>query len=493
MAFGISPKHIQDIPLEQYTTEQFLVLALEAAQQLKWNIGYTSATGFVAYTSFSMSSMSEEVTVHIANGQAIVNSKCTGNQMLDWGKNKRNTEDFVKAFQHLKNSFTTEELERKYEELKPTFLSEEEALLKQPAQTPKEKIGSFFSIFIPIEGYFITPILVNLNILIFILMVSTGVDFMSPANESLILWGANFRPITLAGEAWRLITSCFLHIGILHLLMNMYALVYIGVMLEPHLGKTRYTTAYLLTGITGSLASLWWHDYTISAGASGAIFGMYGLFLAMLTTNLIEKAERNAILPSIALFVGYNLLNGVRGNIDNAAHIGGLLGGMVIGYAMIPSLKKPGQQTLNYLTISALTVFILASSFIVYKSIPNDIATYDAGIKEFVHTEAKALEVYSLPPNTPDEKYLQGLKEGIDGWKKNIQLTDSFSKLDLPADMVTKNILLKEYSELRLKSYQLQYQSIVENTDQYQEELEGYNEEIEAIIKKIGGEQEEDK
>ncbi|MBC7486865.1 MAG: rhomboid family intramembrane serine protease [Cytophagaceae bacterium] len=493
MAFGISPKHIQDIPLKQYSTEQFLVLALETAKQLKWNIGDTSTTGFVAYTNFSMSSMSEEVTLHIANGQAILKSKCTGNQMMDWGKNKRNTEDFVAAFQHVKNSYTTEELERKYEELKPTFLSEEEALQKRKAQTPKEKIGSFFSIFIPIEGYFITPILVNLNILIFILMVSTGVDFMSPANESLILWGANFRPITLAGEGWRLITCCFLHIGILHLLMNMYALVYIGVMLEPHLGKTRYATAYLLTGITGSLASLWWHDYTISAGASGAIFGMYGLFLAMLTTNLIEKAERNAILPSIGLFVGYNLLNGVRGNIDNAAHIGGLLGGIIIGYAMIPSLKKPGQQTLNYLTISALTVFILASSFVVYKTIPNDIATYDVGIKEFIANESKALEVYSLPPNTPDETYMQGLKEGIAGWKKNIQLIDSFSSMDLPAAMVAKNILLKQYCELRVKSYELQYLSVAENTNQYQEELEGYNGEIEVLIKQLGGEQEEDK
>ena len=141
MAFGISPKHIQDIPLEQYTTAQFLVLALEAAKQLEWNIGYTSTTGFVAYTKFSMSSMSEEVTLHIADGQAILKSKCTGTQMMDWGKNKRNTGDFVKAFQHLKNSFTTEELEQKYESLKPTFLSEEEALQKQKAQTPKEKMG----------------------------------------------------------------------------------------------------------------------------------------------------------------------------------------------------------------------------------------------------------------------------------------------------------------------------------------------------------------
>jgi len=487
MAFGISPKHIQDIPLEHYTPEQFLVLALEAAKQLNWNVGYTSATGFVAYTSFSMSSMSEEVTVHIHGNQATIKSKCTGNQMMDWGKNKRNTEGFASAFTQVKNIFTPEELTHTYEEIKPTFLSEEEAQQKLQAQTPKEKMGSFFSMFVPIEGYFITPILVNLNIIIFILMVASGVDFMEPANESLVLWGANFRPITLEGEWWRLITCCFLHIGIFHLLMNMYALVYIGVMLEPHLGKTRYTAAYLLTGITGSVASLWWHDYTISAGASGAIFGMYGLFLAMLTTNLIEKSERNAILPSIALFVGYNLLNGVRGNIDNAAHIGGLLGGMVIGYAMLPSLKKPAQHTLNYLTLSAITVLILSASFAVYKSIPNTIGAYDKVMNEFVANEAKALEVYSLPDNATNEQYLQGLKKGMEYWNKNIQLIDSFKDTDLPAHVVERNVLLREYSELRVKSYELQYQSVLENTNAYQVELQDYNKKIEAIIKQLGG------
>jgi len=103
--------------------------------------------------------------------------------------------------------------------------------------------------------------------------------------------------------------------------MNMYALLYISLLLEPHLGRTRFLTVYLLTGLTASLASLWWHNLTISAGASGAIFGMYGVFLSMHTTNLIEKSARKALLTSIAVFVGYNILNGLKPNsgIDNAA------------------------------------------------------------------------------------------------------------------------------------------------------------------------------
>lgn len=488
MAFGLSPKYIQDLPLDNLTPEQFLVLTIEAAKKLDWNVDYASETGFIAKTKFSLSSWSEEVKVTIDGNNATLKSECTGSQMVDWGKNKENIEDLIATFNELKNSFTPEELGHKYEELKSHLISEEQDILRQPPPSTKEKITNVFSIFKPTQGYFITPIILNLNITIYILMVISGVNFMQPDNESLIKWGANFRPITLEGEWWRLITSCFLHIGIFHLLMNMYALIYIGLLLEPLLGKSRFTAAYLLTGIIASMASLFWHDLTISAGASGAIFGMYGVFLAMLTTNLVEKSARKELLTSIVVFVGYNLINGLKAGIDNAAHIGGLISGLVIGYTLIPSLKKPDQNRLKYATLSLLTVLVLVSSFAVYKKIPNDIGEYGTKIKEFVSMEAKALEVYNLPQNTSNEKILYGLKDrGIYYWNKNIKLLDSFKDLDLPPEIRTRNRHLKEYCELRIKSYELVYKAISENTEQYKDQIEGYNKQIEMKINELGG------
>ncbi|HYG38517.1 MAG TPA: rhomboid family intramembrane serine protease [Cytophagales bacterium] len=490
MAFGLSPKHIQDLPLENLTTEQFLVIAIEAAKKLDWNVGYTSEMGFIAFTKFSMSSWSEEVKVKIEDGNANLKSECTGSQMMDWGKNKENIENLVATIGELKKSFTPEELVQKYDDLKSNLVSNEQDVLNQPPSTTKEKIASIFAIFKPTQGYFITSILINLNIAIFILMVIAGVSFFLPDNASLLKWGANFRPVTLEGEPWRLITSCFLHIGIFHLLMNVYALLYIGSLLEPHLGKTRFLSAYLLTGLTASIASLWWHDLTISAGASGAIFGMYGVFLAMLTTNLIEKSARKAMLTSIAVFVGYNVLNGLKPNsgIDNAAHIGGLVSGLVFGYALIPSLKKPDASNLKYGTIGILAVLILSTSFIAYKKIPNDIGFYDSKIKEFVSMEAMALEVYNLPEGTPKDKLLYGIKDrGIYYWNENIKLIDSFKELDLPLEIRTKNRLLIEYCELRIKSYQLLYKAIDEDTDQYKGQIEDYNKQIETKINELGG------
>lgn len=483
MAIGLSPKYISIIGLDELSKEHFLVIALEAATQLGWNIGYKSENGFVAYTKFSMSSYSEEVKLTIENGIATIKSECTGSQLADWGKNKKNVEKFLDAFNELKSTISAETLDSKYEELKPELISKEEDELSKPAPGTMENLSGFLSIFKPVKGFFVTPLLIDLNILLFILMVASGVNIFQPDNESLIKWGANFRPVTLEGEAWRLFTSCFLHIGIMHLLLNMYALLYIGLLLEPRLGTTRFLGAYILTGIAASLTSLWWHDLTISAGASGAIFGMYGVFLAMLTTNLIEKSARKALLTSIGIFVLYNLANGMKGGIDNAAHIGGLVSGLIVGYAFYPSLKKPEATRLQYSTLSLIAILIFASSFFVFKQIPNDIGKYDKKMKSFGNMENMALGVYRLPENSSNETYLSEIKDkGLYYWNENIKLLNEVETYDLPASIHERNKKLIKYCELRIKSYEVLYKAIKENSDQYKSEIEDYNKQIEVAL-----------
>jgi membrane associated rhomboid family serine protease len=117
----------------------------------------------------------------------------------------------------------------------------------------------------------------------------------------------------------------------MHLFANMYALIFVGTILEPFLGKTKYLFLYLLTGILASVASIWWYDAAISVGASGAIFGLYGFFLAILLLKKLPADVNKAFLTSTLVFVGFNLLMGFTGGIDNAAHIGGLVGGFLLG------------------------------------------------------------------------------------------------------------------------------------------------------------------
>jgi rhomboid protease GluP len=101
-----------------------------------------------------------------------------------------------------------------------------------------------------------------------------------------------------------------------------------------------------------------------------------------------------------------------------------------------------------------------------------------------------ALEVYNLPTNTPNDEILYGIKDrGIYYWNENIKLIDSFKDLDLPLEIRARNILLKEYCELRIKSYELLYKAISEDTDQYKSQIVDYEKKINAIINELGGEQ----
>lgn len=183
----------------------------------------------------------------------------------------------------------------------------------------------------------VTYALLALNVCAFIATLVGGVDALQPDSGSMVPWGTNFGPYTLDGQWWRLLSSMFLHFGVLHLALNMLGLWSLGVLTERLYGSAAYFLIYLLAGLSGSLASLWWHPLLNSAGASGAIFGVLGALLAFMVnprTRIpahIASAQRNSALA----FIGYNLLNGAtHAGIDNAAHIGGLLAGVTMGWLL---------------------------------------------------------------------------------------------------------------------------------------------------------------
>ncbi len=483
MAIGFTPKHIEEVPLNELSPKQFLVIAIETVRILKWDIGYLSNNGLIAYTNNGSFSWNAEIIIKIDKDFANLKSSSTGNDMIDWGKNEKNINTFIATFEQVKASFSIAEIDSQYEVLKNELIADEEDILLLPPATTSEQIKDFFSIFVPSKESFVTPILMDINIAIFILMVISGVGIMLPDTGSLIEWGANFKVLTLNGQWWRLFTNCFLHIGIIHLFMNMYALLYIGALLEPILGKIRFITAYLLAGILASLNSLWWHDLGVSAGASGAIFGMYGVFLALLSTDLIEKEARKTLLTSISIFVGFNLLNGLKGGIDNAAHIGGLLSGVVIGYAFIPSLKQYENKKLKFVTVSAITVVVFVTLFTVYHFIPKDLAAYETQMNKFASMEAMALDIYEMPEETPKEERLEEIKNrGIYYWSENQKILQTIDKLKLPDELHERNIVLKKYCKLRLEVYNLMYKKIAEDTDKYNQAIEDYDKKIDNVL-----------
>ena len=183
---------------------------------------------------------------------------------------------------------------------------------------------------IPKDNHFATSLIINLNILVFLAMLFSGIHPFYPSGYELLEWGANRRFETTNGEWWRLFTSIFVHSGITHLIVNISGLVIAAVLIEPKLGRTNYFILYLLSGVFGSLTSTYWYANTISVGASGAIFGLFGAILSLALTNSFHPIEKKGILILIGTYTGIALLCGLMGSIDNAAHIGGFISGMFI-------------------------------------------------------------------------------------------------------------------------------------------------------------------
>ena len=206
----------------------------------------------------------------------------------------------------------------------------------------------------------ITSILISVNVVIFMLMYSLGDG--SQNTKTLIDFGANYVKLTKAGEYYRLITSAFLHIGVIHLLLNMYSLYIVGTQIEYFYGKIKYLIIYIFSAIMGSLFTIVLSgSNTVAAGASGAIFGLLGslLYFGYNYRGYIGNAIVGQIIPVILLnlFVGFT-----TPGIGNAAHIGGLIGGYIISMGL-------GFDKENKISrINGIIISILLLGFMVYFS-----------------------------------------------------------------------------------------------------------------------------
>lgn len=213
----------------------------------------------------------------------------------------------------------------------------------------------------------VTTVLVGLNVAVFVAMALSGLSITEPTTEQLKLWGANWGPLSLGTQPWRILASNYLHIGIIHIAFNMWCLWDLGNLAERIFDRWTYVLAYTACGIAGSLASLWWHPFVVGAGASGAIFGLAGALMAALYLgNLpIPKQAMRQTLRSLVIFAIYNLgFGAVGGNIDNSAHIGGLLCGLALGAILAKRLTSPLEERASWrLGVFAVTAIVLVAAF----------------------------------------------------------------------------------------------------------------------------------
>lgn len=205
-------------------------------------------------------------------------------------------------------------------------------------------------------GRDVTTVLIGINVVVFLIMTVSGTGFFN-GDPSLLFARFADLPGRLVvfhgsstttldgvanGEWYRLVTSMFMHFGIIHLALNMYVLLLVGPPLEQALGRVRFTTLYLIAGFGGSVASFVFGSVTeIGAGASGAIFGLFGAYYVVARRI---GAETGPIVATIAFNV---VLSFAISNIDIRAHLGGLVVGSLMGAVMAYAPRGPQRSTIQ--------------------------------------------------------------------------------------------------------------------------------------------------
>lgn len=206
---------------------------------------------------------------------------------------------------------------------------------------------------------FFTYVFIAIQVAMFLILEISG---GSTNSNTLIQYGAKFNPLILEGEWWRFITPVVLHIGFLHLLTNTLSLYFIGVFVERIFGRSRFIFIYLVAGISGSIASFIFSPH-LSAGASGAIFGCFGalLYFGLIHPKIFLRTMGANVFVIIAINLGLGFT--VPG-IDNAGHIGGLIGGfLATGIVHFPKKKKLGLQLLFLIVTLASTGSLIHYGF----------------------------------------------------------------------------------------------------------------------------------
>lgn len=212
----------------------------------------------------------------------------------------------------------------------------------------------------------LTRVLFGANVAVYLAMALASGKFDDFPSSVAIPFGANYGFYTLSGQWWRLVTYMFLHGGIWHIAFNMWCLWDLGQLCESLYGRWTYATIYFLTGIAAGLTSVGWNPGVMSVGASGAIFGLAGALAASyylgefsLPGEAIRPALRSLVFFigfNVLFGIGYNLFSGASGGVDNAAHIGGLVSGLILGALIARFAPGHDRRRAAVLGLVALTL-----------------------------------------------------------------------------------------------------------------------------------------
>lgn len=351
-----------------------------------------------------------------------------------------------------------------------------------PPSAPRNRSAEFARLLVELTPrVYVTPVLIGVNLLVFGVMAVAGVSFTSPAIADLVRWGADYGPRTLAGEWWRLFTSMFIHIGILHILLNMWVVYAAGPLVERMVGNVGFLLMYLTAGLCGSLASLFWNPMAVSAGASGAVFGIFGCLLGLVLRGRgsIPTETLTRLRSSGFSFLVINLVFGmVVPNIGMAAHLGGLAGGFLCGLVLSQPFTSSTQsgRPLRNLLLAGLGSCLVAGGFMGVSTVHSDLVKVhsdlvkiDRELERFGVIKKKSIEAFNAAVGKSQRQELSDKafadlleRDVLPEWRAARERLSAVQRV--PASQQRRVELTLEYMLLRQEAWELSAQGAREGS-----------------------------
>lgn len=204
-----------------------------------------------------------------------------------------------------------------------------------------------------------TMVLIAINVIVYLVEVAKGSGGLAPSSQTIYDLGGLFGPAVAEGDWWRLIASGFLHVSLIHIGFNMLLLFLLGRLLEPAIGTPRFVGVYFASLLAGSLGVILLDPNSLSAGASGAVFGLAGAVFV-----IARGRGMDAIAAEIGFLIVFNLIfTFAASNISVGAHLGGLIGGIVCAGAIVAGERGMFGRN-RYFVELALIVLVGALSFV---------------------------------------------------------------------------------------------------------------------------------
>lgn len=469
------------------TAAELLVLAYGTLRKLDWKLEHVVENRLIGYSRKKWGSYYDHIIIDVADQAIAIISQLPQNTYYDiTGRNKKNLAKFSAAFQDMLDHLPAESDLRDWQDA----LYYQQGITRRAVEEEQREQEAVEAIMhTQSVRPWVSYVLIGINVVVFIAMCIRGVSLFSPTTGDLFAWGGDNMLKVQQGEWWRMFTSVFVHAGIIHLAFNMYALLLVGMHLEPMLKWWRFLAAYLVCGLFSSMTSLAFGSVNrVSVGASGAIFGMFGVLLALLSTRLLPNKTRQALLSTFGIYVVYTLVyGGVKEGIDNAAHVGGLICGLVLGYLYYPGFKKNAASyvftsTILTVVIGAAGLFFFLKGSASLGRVSDDDRYIDI-LRRFDQLEARALQPYHDSTSTVPQQEQQLKTVTLPNYELASRMIDSSAALKLNKAMIENRERLKTYVGLRLRETTLNIDYL--NGGSNEAERKAVQDSLSLMLKKI--------